>query len=90
MPVVLTIVLGALILVAFGLWEVYAPLKEPVVPIKLFKNIHWVSACVLLGLGASIYYGEPTHSTGMLANKLTSSSYGHNLAQYGIHSVHGI
>ncbi|KAF9893246.1 hypothetical protein FE257_011676 [Aspergillus nanangensis] len=58
-PVIVTLVLGAIILVGFGLWEVYAPLKEPVVPIKLFKNIRWVSACVLLGLGASIYYGGP-------------------------------
>ncbi|KAL5363379.1 fungal trichothecene efflux pump [Aspergillus floccosus] len=55
-PVIVTIVLGAIVLVAFSLWEAYAPLKEPVVPIRLFKNIHWVSACVLLGLGASIYY----------------------------------
>ncbi|KAJ5722973.1 MFS general substrate transporter [Penicillium malachiteum] len=29
---------------------------EPVVPVKLFKNIHWVAASCLLGLGASIYY----------------------------------
>ncbi|KAF9895194.1 hypothetical protein FE257_000096 [Aspergillus nanangensis] len=54
--VIVTIVAGALILVAFGLWEAYAPLKEPIVPIKLFGNIKWVASCVLLGLGASIYY----------------------------------
>lgn len=56
--VISTIVLGALILVIFGLWEAYATLPEPVVPVKLFKNIHWVAASCLLGLGASIYYGK--------------------------------
>ncbi|CAK7210045.1 hypothetical protein SCUCBS95973_000659 [Sporothrix curviconia] len=51
-----TIVVGALTLVAFVLWEVFAPLREPLLPMHLFKNVEWVVACVLLGLGAGVYY----------------------------------
>lgn len=47
-----TIVAGSLSLVAFTLWEIYMPLKEPLVPMHLFKNIGWVSSCLLLALGA--------------------------------------
>ncbi|ROT39089.1 MFS general substrate transporter [Sodiomyces alkalinus F11] len=51
-----TIVIGFLTLVAFVLWEIYAPIKEPLVPMHLFKNTEWVAAIVLLGLGAGVYY----------------------------------
>ncbi|EXJ89071.1 hypothetical protein A1O3_02135 [Capronia epimyces CBS 606.96] len=37
--VIVPIILGALSLVAFGFWEVYAPLAEPIVPYRLFKNV---------------------------------------------------
>ncbi|CAK7242789.1 MAG: hypothetical protein STHCBS139747_004291 [Sporothrix thermara] len=50
------IVLGALTLAVFVLWEVYAPLREPLVPMHLFRNVEWVAASVLLGLGAGVYY----------------------------------
>lgn len=49
-----SIVGGFIVMVLFALWEVYAPLKEPLVPIYLFKNVQWVVACVLLGLGAGV------------------------------------
>ena len=80
--VISTVVLGALILIIFGLWEAYATLPEPVVPVKLFKNIHWVAASCLLGLGASIYYGEldPSDLENVLHVELTSTSYGDCLA----------
>ncbi|KAK5329097.1 hypothetical protein LTR70_000933 [Exophiala xenobiotica] len=54
--VLCTLLIGAATLVVFVLWELYAPIKEPLVPMKLFKNVQWVAACVLLGLGASVYY----------------------------------
>ncbi|KAK3081178.1 hypothetical protein LTS18_009373 [Coniosporium uncinatum] len=41
---------------SWGGGENYAKLKEPLLPIHLFKNFSWVAACILLGLGASIYY----------------------------------
>ena len=67
------IVVGFVTLVAFVLWECYAPLREPFVPMKLFKdgksrhgNLEtfklspnsgrWAAACVLVGIGAGVYY----------------------------------
>ncbi|KXJ90089.1 fungal trichothecene efflux pump [Microdochium bolleyi] len=50
------IVSGFAVMVVFVLWEIYAPLKEPLVPMHLFRNGQWVSAVVLLGLGAGVYY----------------------------------
>jgi len=50
--VVATMVVGGFILIIFALWEACADLKEPLLPLHLFKNIHWVAACILLGLGA--------------------------------------
>ncbi|RFU33262.1 hypothetical protein B7463_g3049, partial [Scytalidium lignicola] len=52
-----SIILGFLTLLAFFLWEVYAPLKEPLVPMHLFKNTGWVISVLLLSIGASVYYG---------------------------------
>ncbi|OAG09823.1 MFS general substrate transporter [Paraphaeosphaeria sporulosa] len=54
--VISTMVVGGLVLIAFALWECFAPLKEPLLPMHLFKNVAWVVACVLLGIGAMIYY----------------------------------
>ncbi|KAK7402452.1 hypothetical protein QQX98_011779 [Neonectria punicea] len=50
------ITIGGATLAAFVLWEIYAPIKESLVPMHLFKNIEWVSAVILLGLGAGVYY----------------------------------
>lgn len=33
------IVVGFAVLVVFALWEIYAPLKEPLVPVHIFKNL---------------------------------------------------
>lgn len=51
-----SIVIGVVVMVLFVLWEFYAPLKEPLIPMHLFKNGQWAVACVLLGLGAGVYY----------------------------------
>jgi hypothetical protein len=50
--VLATTIIGGLTLIAFALWEVYADLKEPLLPIHLFKNTGWTVSCILLGLGA--------------------------------------
>jgi hypothetical protein len=50
--VIATMVVGAIILVVFVLWESYANLKEPLLPIHLFKSFAWCASCILLGLGA--------------------------------------
>ncbi|KAF2403745.1 MFS general substrate transporter [Trichodelitschia bisporula] len=54
--VISSLVIGFFILVLFVLWEIYAPLKEPLVPMHLFKSGRWVAAVILLGLGAGVYY----------------------------------
>ncbi|KPM45406.1 hypothetical protein AK830_g1218 [Neonectria ditissima] len=51
-----TIVAGVVGLVLFVLWESFAKLKEPLVPMHLFKNHGWNAATILSGLGASVYY----------------------------------
>lgn len=51
-----TMVAGGVGLVAFGLWETFAPLREPLVPVHLFRNRGWNAATVLSGVGASMYY----------------------------------
>ncbi|KAF4458452.1 fungal trichothecene efflux pump [Fusarium albosuccineum] len=50
------IVAGFVGLVLFVLWESFAKLKEPLVPMHLFKNHGWNAATILSGLGASVYY----------------------------------
>lgn len=54
--VISAIVIGFAVLVVFVLWECYAPIKEPLIPMHLFRNGRWVAAVVLLGLGAGVYY----------------------------------
>jgi Fungal trichothecene efflux pump (TRI12) len=56
-PTISAIIIGFALLVAFGFWEVFAPLKEPLIPIHLFNNFGWLAVCINLGLGASVYYG---------------------------------
>lgn len=55
--VVCAIVIGALSLIGFFCWETFAPLKEPLVPMRLFKNRGWASSAILAGIGA----GEPSN-----------------------------
>ncbi|KXJ88998.1 fungal trichothecene efflux pump [Microdochium bolleyi] len=54
--VIATIVVGLVTLVVFVLWEKYAKLKEPLVPMNLFGNYSWNASVILTGLGASSYY----------------------------------
>lgn len=43
-------------MIIFALWECFAPLKEPLLPVHLFRHFTWVSSCINLGIGAAIYY----------------------------------
>jgi len=54
--VIAAIVFGFVVLVAFVLWEVYGPCKQPLIPMHLFLSGGWTSSVVLLGLGAGIYH----------------------------------
>ncbi|KAI9731210.1 MAG: hypothetical protein M1834_005403 [Cirrosporium novae-zelandiae] len=54
--VVSTIIIGGLLLFFFAFWELKYPLKEPLVPMYLFKNTGWVTVVLLLSIGVSMYY----------------------------------
>lgn len=54
--VIVSIVVGFVALCAFVFWESLARLKEPLVPMHLFRNRAWNAATIVSGLGASIYY----------------------------------
>lgn len=56
------IVVGAVLIVAFFLWEAYAPLKEPLLPLYLFKNRGWNVSVLLWSIGmADIYFEKLLH-----------------------------
>jgi MFS family permease len=50
------ILIGLGCLVIFVFWELYAPLREPLVPLSLFKHRPWVISAILTGIGAGVYY----------------------------------
>lgn len=50
--VISTMVIGGVLMIVFACYESFVDLKEPLLPIHLFRNFAWVVACVLLGLGA--------------------------------------
>jgi hypothetical protein len=54
--VIATIVVGFLSLVGFFVYEAYAGLKEPLIPMHLLKNWKWDITVLLWALGAAVYY----------------------------------
>ncbi|KAK4565373.1 hypothetical protein LTR86_003990 [Recurvomyces mirabilis] len=66
------IVGGFAVLVGFVLYEIYMPLKAPFMPMHLFRNVGWVVASILLGIGAGVYYAFaiifPTQSAVLYGN----------------------
>ncbi len=54
--VIATIVIGFFTLVAFTFYEALVPLKEPLVPMYLFKNLPWVATMFMVALGATVYF----------------------------------
>ncbi len=77
--VIATIVIGFFSLVAFVLYEALVPLKEPLVPMYLFKNIPWVATMLVVALGASVYYAFaivwPTMVFSLYTSDLTKGGY---------------
>jgi MFS family permease len=55
-PVITTIVLGGVALLAFVLWEALATLEEPFIPTHLFRNRGWVAIIFLCSISATVYY----------------------------------
>ena len=54
--VISTLVVGALLLVAFALYETYMPLKEPLLPLHALNDLGLVSAIIVWSIGAGTYY----------------------------------
>ncbi|KAL2752429.1 hypothetical protein ACRALDRAFT_1065567 [Sodiomyces alcalophilus JCM 7366] len=54
--VIATVVVGGVAMIAFGLWEAFAKLEAPMIPIHLFRNGPWVALVFLCALSASVYY----------------------------------
>ncbi len=50
------LVSGAAGLLALAAWETFVPLREPLIPVRFFRNLRWTAAVVVSGLGASMYY----------------------------------
>lgn len=77
--VIATIIIGFFSLVAFVLYEALVPLKEPLVPMYLFRNIPWVATMLVVALGASVYYAFaivwPTMVFSLYTSDLTHGGY---------------
>lgn len=56
--VISTIVIGFAVIVAFVLWEMYGNLKEPMMPIHVFRHRGWNITILMWSLGAAIYYAN--------------------------------
>lgn len=56
-PVVSTLVIGAVLLVILGFYEVYAPLPYPMLPTRFFKNVRgFTMLLVVCFVGGMLYY----------------------------------
>ncbi|OBT94080.1 hypothetical protein VE01_07168 [Pseudogymnoascus verrucosus] len=70
-----TIVVGFSLLVLFVLYETFVPLREPLLPMHLFKNRGWVISVILWSLGAAVYYAMAILWPSMVAS-LYASGHG--------------
>lgn len=73
--VIAPILIGFLLLVAFALYETLVPLKEPLVPMHLFKQRGFVVSVLMWSLGASVYYANAILWPSMV-NSLYSGGHG--------------
>ncbi|OBT52119.1 hypothetical protein VE04_06965 [Pseudogymnoascus sp. 24MN13] len=67
-----TIVVGFSLLVLFVLYETFVPLREPLLPMHLFKNRGWVISVILWSLGAAVYYAMAILWPSMVASLYAS------------------
>ncbi|KJR86299.1 uncharacterized protein SPSK_02313 [Sporothrix schenckii 1099-18] len=54
--VIVTVVVGVVLLAGFFAWEIYMPLKEPLLPVHLLRNRDWLVCILMWSIGASVYY----------------------------------
>ncbi|KAL1888399.1 hypothetical protein Sste5346_009607 [Sporothrix stenoceras] len=77
-PVLVSVLVGAAMLVAFWAWEMYARLTLPFVPLHLFRNGRWVAMMLCLAVGAMQYYAFalvwPKMVTGLWPEKVAGGN----------------
>jgi hypothetical protein len=56
--VIAPLVIGFLCLVALFVYESYANLPQPLIPMAFFRTRGWVAFMLSLSLGASVYYSQ--------------------------------
>ncbi|CAK7221714.1 hypothetical protein SEUCBS140593_004659 [Sporothrix eucalyptigena] len=54
--VIVTIAVGAILLIAFGLYEAFVPLREALLPTHVTKHRDFMFAITIWSLGSAIYY----------------------------------
>jgi hypothetical protein len=54
--VIATIVVGFVTLIVFGFYESLMPLKEPFIPMYLFKRGPWVATTLVIAVCGGVYY----------------------------------
>ncbi|CAK7198194.1 hypothetical protein SEUCBS139899_000852 [Sporothrix eucalyptigena] len=73
--VICTIIIGFALLVCFGLWESYADLKYPVMPMAYFLNRGFISLVAMATIASMFYYSAiilwPSQVTAMFTTSVT-------------------
>ena len=54
--VIASLVVGVLTIIAFVLYEAYMPLKQPLLPLRLFKHSNLVAVIFVGSIGQMVYY----------------------------------
>ncbi|OAG10688.1 MFS general substrate transporter [Paraphaeosphaeria sporulosa] len=62
------LIIGVLCLIALFVYESYAKLSQPLIPMEFFRNRGWVASMLSLSLGASVYYSQAIVWPQMTAN----------------------
>ena len=50
-----TLILGVVLLIAFGFYEVYMPLKQPLLPIRILKNRNYIAITIAGSVGQMVF-----------------------------------
>ena len=53
--VLTTLILGCVLLIAFGFYEVYMPLKQPLLPIRILKNRNYIAITIAGSVGQMVF-----------------------------------
>ncbi|CAK7233857.1 hypothetical protein SBRCBS47491_008753 [Sporothrix bragantina] len=77
-PVLVSVIVGAAMLFAFCMWEMYSSVKIPFIPFHLFRNGRWVAMMLCLAVGAMQYYAFaivwPKMVTGLWPEKVAGGN----------------